>query len=168
MTGWTSTKNWCTGNWRWEKPIVRNEWSAANTKDEANTEFFKYISKIMRNGWIPATVRCPSWAITLLQFKVLPLTSRKEHPCFLLIDNLRFDQWKAIQPIFCRKLPYYRRRFVLCHSANGPQYSRNAIFSGLLPIDIEKKFPSEWKNDNDEGGKNLHEEEFLAGTAETA
>lgn len=41
------------------------------------------------------------------------------------------------------------------------QYARNAIFSGLLPIEIEKHFPQQWKNDDEEGGKNLHEEEFF-------
>jgi len=42
------------------------------------------------------------------------------------------------------------------------QYCRNAIFSGLLPQEIEKRFPKMWSNDEDEGGKNLHEEAFLA------
>jgi len=31
----------------------------------------------------------------------------------------------------------------------------------MLPIDIEKKVKEEWKNDDDEGGKNLHEETFM-------
>ena len=30
-----------------------------------------------------------------------------------------------------------------------------------MPIDMEKKHPKLWKNDTDEGGKNLHEAEFL-------
>ncbi|MBK7701196.1 MAG: PglZ domain-containing protein [Saprospiraceae bacterium] len=42
------------------------------------------------------------------------------------------------------------------------QYSRNAIFSGLLPIDIQKRFPEWWLNDNEEGGKNLKEGELMA------
>jgi hypothetical protein len=36
------------------------------------------------------------------------------------------------------------------------------MFAGLMPSEIEKRFPQLWKNDDDEGGKNLHEEEFLA------
>jgi hypothetical protein len=42
------------------------------------------------------------------------------------------------------------------------QYARNALFSGLLPSEMEKQYPEWWKNDNDEGGKNLYEKEFLA------
>ena len=41
------------------------------------------------------------------------------------------------------------------------QYARNAIFAGMMPMDIEKKFPVQWKNDDEEGGKNLYEEEFF-------
>jgi ABC-type antimicrobial peptide transport system permease subunit len=41
------------------------------------------------------------------------------------------------------------------------QYARNAIFCGLLPSEIQKRFPDMWKNDEDEGGKNMFEEEFL-------
>ena len=32
----------------------------------------------------------------------------------------------------------------------------------MLPIDIEKHFPLEWKNDDEDGGKNLYEEFFFA------
>jgi D-mannonate dehydratase len=41
------------------------------------------------------------------------------------------------------------------------QYSRNAIFSGMMPLDIEKKYPDKWRNDDDEGGKNMFEADFL-------
>ena len=35
------------------------------------------------------------------------------------------------------------------------------IFSGLMPADMEKLHPNFWKNDTDEGGKNMHENDFL-------
>ena len=41
------------------------------------------------------------------------------------------------------------------------QYARNSIFSGLMPSEMEKKHPDLWKNDTDEGGKNMFENEFL-------
>jgi hypothetical protein len=40
-------------------------------------------------------------------------------------------------------------------------YARNSFFAGLMPSEIEKKFPSLWLNEDDEGGKNMHEKEFL-------
>lgn len=41
------------------------------------------------------------------------------------------------------------------------QYARNSLFAGLMPADIEKMHPKWWVNDDDEGGKNLHEEDLL-------
>ena len=40
-------------------------------------------------------------------------------------------------------------------------YARNAIFSGLLPSDMAKNHPDIWLNEDQEGGKNNHEEDFL-------
>ena len=42
------------------------------------------------------------------------------------------------------------------------QYARNALFAGLMPSEIEKRFPHLWMNDEEEGGKNMHEEELMA------
>src|SRR4030095_10238922 len=72
-----------------------------------------------------------------------------------------FDQWKTIQPIFAESFRILEEDTFYSILPTATQYSRNAIFSGLLPLDIEKHFPKEWKNDDDEGGKNLNEELFL-------
>ena len=80
---------------------------------------------------------------------------------FILIDNLRFDQWRTIQSKFAESFKILDEEIMLAILPTTTQYSRNAIFSGLLPIDIEKKYPIEWKNDDEDGGKNLYEEQFL-------
>ena len=80
---------------------------------------------------------------------------------FVLIDNLRFDQWKAIQHIFAESFRILDEDTFYAILPTATQYARNAIFAGMLPIDIEKNFSNQWKNDDEEGGKNLHEEEFL-------
>ena len=41
------------------------------------------------------------------------------------------------------------------------QYARNSLFSGLMPKEIKDKFPQYWKDDHEEGGKNLFESELL-------
>ena len=79
----------------------------------------------------------------------------------VVIDNLRYDQWKVFEPIINN---YYKKESELPYYSILPtatQYARNAIFSGLMPSDMEKLFPEYWKNDTDEGGKNLFEEDFL-------
>jgi hypothetical protein len=98
----------------------------------------------------------------LFRYKIAPHIEPGVPLFFVLIDNLRYDQWKAIQPIFAESFRILEEETFYSILPTSTQYSRNAIFSGMLPLDIEKKFPLQWKNDDEQGGKNLHEEEFLA------
>lgn len=131
-------------------------------KQEANTEFFKFISKNYLS-WIDPKNDAPVMSNTLLQYKVLPHVEKGTPTFFLLIDNLRFDQWKAIQPLFTENFRILEEETFYSILPTATQYCRNAIFSGLLPVDIEKQFPVEWKNDDEQGGKNLFEEQFFKG-----
>lgn len=81
---------------------------------------------------------------------------------FILIDNLRYDQWKTIQPIVLDLFKMDEEDVYCSILPTATQYARNSIFAGLLPSEIEKRFPKMWFNDDEEGGKNLHEEDFLA------
>jgi Response regulator containing CheY-like receiver, AAA-type ATPase, and DNA-binding domains len=136
-------------------------------KNEANTEFFKFISKNYAS-WIKEKGNAkPVMSHTLLKEKVLPNLEKGTPLFFILIDNLRFDQWKAIQPIFNESFRITEEDTFYSILPTATQYARNAIFSGMLPADIEKKFPQSWKNDEEEGGKNLAEEEFLRAQLKT-
>ncbi len=130
-------------------------------KHEANLEFFKFISKNY-SSWVgPKATDAPIMSHTLLKYKVLPHLEKGTPLFFVLIDNLRFDQWKTIQPIFAESFRIHEEETFYAILPTATQYARNAIFAGMLPIDIEKNFSEQWKNDDEEGGKNLHEEDFL-------
>ncbi len=130
-------------------------------KNEANTEFFKFISKNYAS-WIKEPAgNIPVMSNTLLKNKVFPFLEKGTPTYFVLIDNLRLDQWKTIQPIFSESFRILEEDTFYSILPTATQYSRNAIFAGLLPVDIEKQFQVEWKNDDEEGGKNLFEEEFF-------
>lgn len=130
-------------------------------KAEANTEFFKFISKKYA-GWVdPKSPDAPVMSHNMMKFKVLPHVQKGTPLFFVLIDNLRFDQWKMIQPIFAESFRIQEEDTFYAILPTATQYARNAIFAGMMPVDIEKQFPSQWKNDDEEGGKNLHEEEFF-------
>lgn len=131
-------------------------------KQEANTEFFKFISKNYTDWVQGKTNSKPVMSHTLLKDKVFPNLQKGSSLFFILIDNLRFDQWKAIQPIFAEQYRIVEEDTFYSILPTATQYCRNAIFAGMMPVEIEKKFPQAWKNDDDEGGKNLHEETFLA------
>lgn len=130
-------------------------------KTEANTEFFKFISKNYSDWVNPKSSDAPIMSHTLLRTKVFPHLEKNKPLFFVLIDNLRFDQWKTIQPIFAESFRIHEEETFYSILPTATQYARNAIFSGMLPVDIEKQFPAEWKNDDEEGGKNLHEELFF-------
>jgi hypothetical protein len=75
-------------------------------KNEANTEFFKFISKNY-SKWVgtKAGDDAPIMSHTLLRNKVFPQLEKGVPVFFILIDNLRLDQWRAIQPIWAE---YFR------------------------------------------------------------
>lgn len=130
-------------------------------KSEANNEFFKFISRNYTKWISPKSTEGPVMSHTLFKFKILPHVEKGVPTFFLLIDNLRFDQWKAIQPIFAESFRILEEESFYSILPTATQYARNAIFAGLLPMEIEKHFPQQWKNDDEEGGKNLYEEEFF-------
>jgi CheY-like chemotaxis protein len=130
-------------------------------KSEANTEFFKFVSRHYSSWVNPKTKEGPVMSHNMFQTKILPHVEKGTPLFFVLIDNLRFDQWKAIQPIFAESFRIMEEDTFYSILPTATQYARNAIFSGMLPIDIEKNFPAQWKNDDEQGGKNLNEEEFL-------
>lgn len=132
-------------------------------KQEANTEFFKFVSKNYALWVSPKGNKAPVMSHNLFKTKVLPNIEKGTPVFFVVIDNLRYDQWKAIQPIFADNFRIAEEDTFYSILPTATQYCRNAIFAGLLPIDIDKQYPHEWKNDEEEGGKNLQEEEFFKG-----
>lgn len=131
-------------------------------KAEANTEFAKFIARNYASWVAPRSTVAPIMSHTLFRYKIAPHLDATTPMVFLLIDNLRYDQWKAIQPIFTESFRVVEEDTFYSILPTATQYCRNAIFAGLLPIDIEAQFPVQWKNDDEEGGKNLYEEEFFA------
>ena len=130
-------------------------------KKEANTEFFKFINKNYLL-WMKDDQQAPVMSHTLFKKKVFPLVQQDVPTFVFLIDNLRYDQWRIIQPALTDLFRLADESYHYSILPTTTQYSRNAIFSGLTPLDIEKKFPNYWLNDEEEGGKNKHESDFLA------
>ncbi|GAA0535507.1 T9SS response regulator signal transducer PorX [Chitinophaga japonensis] len=131
-------------------------------KAEANTEFAKFISRNYADWVHPKSTDAPVMSHTLVRDKLIPNLDSEVPNFFILIDNLRYDQWKAIQPVFQESFRLVEEDTFYSILPTSTQYSRNAIFAGMLPVDIERQFPVQWKNDDEEGGKNLYEEEFFA------
>ena len=130
-------------------------------KAEANTEFFKFVSKNYAKWIKERSESGPLLSPDLFKTKVAPYLEQGKPTFLIVIDNLRYDQWKVLQSIIGETFKMVEEDMFYSILPTATQYARNSLFAGMMPIDIEAHFPNEWKNDDEEGGKNLHEETFL-------
>ena len=133
-------------------------------KSEANLAFSKFIKRnyvdwFSSNG--DKSEEQPTMSPNIFQEYVFPNLSDDYTTVFLLIDNLRYDQWKTIEPSISKYYNVEKDDLYYSILPTATQYSRNAIFAGLMPLEIDKKFPNYWLNDDEEGGKNQYEPELL-------
>ena len=128
-------------------------------KAEANAQFFKFIKNNYKD-WMNGE-NAPLMSHNILRKKVAPLMTDDKPTYMIVIDNLRYDQWKIIEPSVLEDFAIENEEIYTSILPTATQYARNAIFAGLLPSEIQKRHPNMWKDDEDEGGKNMYEEEFL-------
>lgn len=156
------------------KKLVYWELELEKSKDESMFEILKMqkaeanklYGKFVENnyiGWLNGkNANPPLFSHTIFKQLVAPLLDKNDTTFVVLIDNLRYDQWKIIEPIIGQYFNVEQEELYSSILPTATQYARNAFFAGLMPSEIEKRFPKLWLNDEDEGGKNMHEEELLA------
>lgn len=130
-------------------------------KNEANNEFSKFI-KTNYASWLKTdNNNKPLLSPDVITQRVIPLLNQGEKVLLLIIDNLRYDQWQTILPSITEYSKIDREELYCSILPTATQYARNALFAGLMPLEIQQMFPNLWVSDEDEEGKNLNEEEFL-------
>ncbi|SCM59770.1 putative transcriptional regulatory protein YkoG [Petrimonas mucosa] len=131
----------------------------AAQKSEANVRFGKFVTQNYEN-WLLDPESAPLLSHGLLQQRLLPELDKGEKIFFILIDNFRYDQWLAIKSLVSDLFTYTEDT---CFSIlpTATQYARNAIFSGLTPLQLSKRFPGLWVGEGEAEGKNLSEELLL-------
>ena len=124
-------------------------------KEEANRLFGKFV-KNNYVSWISDPSKRPLMSPDIFKTKLFPLLDNNESLFFILIDNFRLDQWREIKDMLS---DFFTFNEDLYYSIlpTATQYARNAIFSGLMPAQIEKMFPELWVDEESEEGKNLNE-----------
>ena len=128
-------------------------------KEEANSQFYKFIKNNYKD-WFQGEDK-PILSHTLFKEVIVPQIEKDPGTLLIVIDNLRYDQLRVLEPIINEYYKNIEEKSFFSILPSATQYARNAIFSGLTPLDMEKKYPQYWKNDIDEGGKNMFENEFL-------
>jgi CheY-like chemotaxis protein len=130
-------------------------------KEQANTEFSKFVIKNFEKWADKNSTNGPIMSHNLVRRMVFPHMEEKVPTIMLLLDNLRMDQWKIIEPLMNELFRTEQESYFYSILPTATQYSRNAIFAGMMPADIARTYPDKWKNDADEGGKNLFEDFFF-------
>ena len=131
-------------------------------KEAANAMFGKYISRNYQDWYKEGNTDAPTLSHTLLKKKAFPILQNEKPLFFFLIDNLRYDQWKSIASLL---EPYfYSEKEDLYYSIlpTATQYARNALFAGMMPLEIQQRMPQYWIDENEDQSKNNFEEELLA------
>ncbi len=132
----------------------------SNQKTEANANFSNFVEDNYQH-WLQHPDDAPLMSHKLFYNKVVPLLDDDKPVFMVVIDNLRLDQWKVLQPYFSELFRIKEDESYYSILPTATNYSRNALLAGMLPSQIEKNFPGKWLNDEEEGGKNLHEEDFI-------
>ena len=144
---------------RWELTLSNAETGMADMlrmqKQEANSAFAKMVKRNYEK-WV-TTDDHPLMSNEIFKTQIFPHIDAGEKVCFIVIDNFRLDQWRTISPLLSDYFNIEKEELYTTILPTATQYARNAIFSGLMPIDIERMFPELWVDEDEEEGKNLNE-----------
>lgn len=124
-----------------------------------NCEFSKFIEKNYRH-WLESSER-PPLSVDVVERFLIPELQDGKSVFFFVIDCLRLDQWMGMEVIL-RDLYNIKKQFYYSILPTATPYSRNAIFSGSWPNDIERRFPEIWEQwEDDDHSRNKNEQQFL-------
>ncbi len=129
-------------------------------KEEANNTFNKFIKRNYLS-WLESDEDRPMLSHELMKNKVFPLLNEGEKVFLVVVDNFRYDQWLVIREMLSELFTFTEEDTYCSILPTATQYARNAIFAGLMPLQIREMFPDLWVDEEDEEGKNIHEEALL-------
>ena len=150
----------------WELELSSAEDSAMDEvlkmqKSEANNSFSKYIRNNYQ-GWFDGNQNDrPLLSVDIFKEKVIPLVDSGNKVFVLVMDNLRYDQYRVLATVLTNYYHIEEEQLYCSILPTATMYARNAMFAGLMPSEIEKLYPELWDDDDNEGHKNRHEQELL-------
>ena len=127
---------------------------------ECNVEFSKFVEKNYLN-WLEQKSR-PTLSTDIVERYLIPeLRDTNKSVFFFVIDCLRLDQWMIMEPVL-REYFDITRDYYYSILPTATPYSRNAIFSGAWPSELEIRFPDLWEQwEDDDNSRNRYEHQFL-------
>ncbi len=129
-------------------------------KEEANNSFAKFVRKNYLSWVAPGTTQRPLMSPDIFKKCVFPAVNNGEKVFLIVIDNFRYDQWRTLAQDIGEMFNVDEDMYMSI-LPTATQYARNAIFSGLMPEQIERMFPDLWVDEDEEEGKNINEEPLV-------
>ena len=129
-------------------------------KEEANNSFAKFVRKNYLSWVAPGTTQRPLMSPDIFKKCVFPAVNNGEKVFLIVIDNFRYDQWRTLAQDIGEMFNVDEDMYMSI-LPTATQYARNAIFSGLMPEQIESMFPDLWVDEDEEVGKNINEEPLV-------
>lgn len=128
-------------------------------KEEANLTFAKFVRKNYEE-WITNPDSRPLMSPDIFKRCVFPRLSAGRKVLLLVLDNCRFDQWRMLSAELSDDFDIEESLYYSI-LPTATQYARNAIFAGLMPLQIKEMYPDLWVDEEEDEGKNLNEEELI-------
>ena len=128
-------------------------------KEEANQTFAKYIRKHYEQ-WIAQPDARPLMSPDIFKRCVFPRLSKGRKVFLLVLDNFRFDQWRVLSGELAEDFDIDEDLYYSI-LPTATQYARNAIFAGLMPLQIKELYPELWVDEEEDEGKNLNEQQLI-------
>ena len=129
-------------------------------KEEANNSFAKFVRKNYLSWVAPGTTQRPLMSPDIFKKCVFPAVNNGEKVFLVVIDNFRYDQWRTLAQDIGEMFNVDEDMYMSI-LPTATQYARNAIFSGLMPEQIERMFPDLWVDEDEDEGKNINEEPLV-------
>ncbi|MDD6731588.1 MAG: PglZ domain-containing protein [Bacteroidales bacterium] len=128
-------------------------------KEEANLNFAKFVRKHYEE-WITHPDARPLMSPDIFKRCVFPRLSQGRKVFLLVLDNFRFDQWRVLATELADDFDMEEDLYYSI-LPTATQYARNAIFAGLMPLQIKEMYPQLWVDEEEDEGKNLNEEQLI-------
>lgn len=128
-------------------------------KEEANHTFAKFIRKNYE-GWIQQSDTRPLMSPDIFKRCIFPRLSAGRKVFLLVLDNFRYDQWRMLSRELADDFDMDEGLYYAI-LPTATQYARNAIFAGLMPLQIKQMYSELWVEEDEDEGKNLNEEALI-------
>jgi CheY-like chemotaxis protein len=128
-------------------------------KEEANSLFAKFVRRHYEE-WMAHSDARPLMSPDVFKQRVFPRLAAGRKVFLLVLDNLRFDQWRALSGELADSFDIDEDLYYSI-LPTATQYARNALFAGLLPLQIREMYPDLWVDEDEDEGKNLNEEALI-------